>query len=92
MKQLEDKVRLLQTTKDDLQLQCNQQTGMISDLQSKNSNLSLELESMRRRLEDLNVVRDAEVGSDRESGRGVIENQGEDEEAERGYRSRKGIQ
>ncbi|XP_064604350.1 leucine-rich repeat-containing protein 45-like [Liolophura sinensis] len=55
VKQLEDKVHLLQTTKDDLHLQCNQQTGMISDLQSKNSNLSLELESMRRRLEDLNV-------------------------------------
>ncbi|XP_041363467.1 leucine-rich repeat-containing protein 45-like [Gigantopelta aegis] len=52
-KQLEEKVRVLQITKDDLQSHCNQQASLVSELQCKNSNLTLEGDTLKRRLEEM---------------------------------------
>ncbi|PVD37436.1 hypothetical protein C0Q70_00026 [Pomacea canaliculata] len=52
-RQLEEKVRVLQTTKDELQSHCNQQAALVSELQSRNSGLTLEVENLKRRLEEM---------------------------------------
>ncbi|XP_071797513.1 leucine-rich repeat-containing protein 45-like [Asterias amurensis] len=54
MKHLEDKIRLLNNAKDDLQQHHSQQMQTIAELQSKNSNYTLEVESLKRTLEELN--------------------------------------
>ena len=56
MKHLEDKIRLLANAKDDIQQHYSQQLQTIAELQAKNSNAALELESLKRRLEELNQV------------------------------------
>ncbi|XP_072029970.1 leucine-rich repeat-containing protein 45-like [Amphiura filiformis] len=53
-KHLEDKIRLLQNSKDDLQQHSSQQTQLVSELQAKHSNATLEIESLKRKLEELN--------------------------------------
>ena len=55
-KHLEDKIRLLQNGKDDLQQHSSQQTQLIGELQAKHSNATLEVESLKRKLEELNRV------------------------------------
>ena len=57
MKHLEDKIRLLNNAKDDLQQHHSQQMQTIAELQSKNSNYTLEVESLKRTLEELNQVK-----------------------------------
>jgi len=57
MKTLEEKLRVQQISKDDLQSHHNQQQTMISELTSKNSSLTLEVESYKRRIEELSGVR-----------------------------------
>ncbi|KAH9505278.1 hypothetical protein Btru_059130 [Bulinus truncatus] len=52
--QLEEKIRYLQTSKDELQSLTNQQVATISQLQHKNSNLQLEVENLRRQMDELN--------------------------------------
>ena len=54
--QLEEKMRMLQASKDELQAHATIQSGCVSDLQSKNANLTLENEGLRRKIEDLNQV------------------------------------
>ena len=56
MKHVEDKIRLLANAKDDIQQHYSQQLQTIAELQAKNSNAALELESLKRRLEELNQV------------------------------------
>ncbi|XP_005091949.1 leucine-rich repeat-containing protein 45 [Aplysia californica] len=51
--QLEEKIRVLQTSKDELQSHCNQQTASLTQLQHKNSNLQLELENMKRQMDEM---------------------------------------
>uniref|UniRef100_A0A0B6ZX13 Leucine-rich repeat-containing protein 45 n=2 Tax=Arion vulgaris TaxID=1028688 RepID=A0A0B6ZX13_9EUPU len=52
--QLEEKIRVLQISKDELQSHCNQQMATISQLQHKNSNLQLEIEALHRQKDELN--------------------------------------
>ncbi|KAK7501490.1 hypothetical protein BaRGS_00007294 [Batillaria attramentaria] len=52
-RQLEERVRVLQTSKDELQSHCNQQASLVSELQSKNSGLTLEVDNLKRRLEEM---------------------------------------
>ena len=47
---------MLQTSKDELQSHCNQQASLVSELQSKNSGLTLEVENLKRRLEEMGQV------------------------------------
>ncbi|XP_022091462.1 leucine-rich repeat-containing protein 45-like [Acanthaster planci] len=54
MKHLEDKIRLLANAKDDIQQHHSQQLQTIAELQAKNSNAALEVESLKRRLEEIN--------------------------------------
>ncbi|XP_038064396.1 leucine-rich repeat-containing protein 45-like [Patiria miniata] len=54
MKHLEDKIRLLSNAKDDIQQHYSQQMQTIAELQAKNNNAGLEVESLKRRLEELN--------------------------------------
>ena len=49
-------MRVLQTSKDELQSHCNQQASLVSELQSKNSGLTLEVENLRRRVEEMGQV------------------------------------
>lgn len=58
MKQLEEKLRVLHISKDELQSHHNQQQTLISELTSKNSSLTLEVESYKRRIEELSEVGD----------------------------------
>ncbi|XP_050392919.1 leucine-rich repeat-containing protein 45 [Patella vulgata] len=51
--QLEEKIRVLQISKDELQTHCTQQAALVSELQRKNSNLQLEHETYKRQLEEL---------------------------------------
>ncbi|KAL5017929.1 hypothetical protein ScPMuIL_003651 [Solemya velum] len=53
MKQLEEKARVLQLTKDELQSWCDQQKSHVSEIQSKNSTLVLEIETYKRRVEEM---------------------------------------
>lgn len=52
--QLEEKIRVLQTSKDELESHCKQQTATLTQLQHRNSNLQLELENLKRQMEELN--------------------------------------
>ncbi|KAK7111802.1 leucine-rich repeat-containing protein 45-like [Littorina saxatilis] len=52
-RQLEERVRVLQISKDELQSHCNQQSSLVSELQSKNSGLTLEVDNLKRRLEEM---------------------------------------
>ncbi|XP_002731112.1 leucine-rich repeat-containing protein 45-like [Saccoglossus kowalevskii] len=54
-KHLEDKIRMLQNAKDDLQQHNSQQSQVVAEFQSKYSNATLEVESLKRKLEDLNL-------------------------------------
>ncbi|XP_070580295.1 leucine-rich repeat-containing protein 45-like [Ptychodera flava] len=53
-KHLEDKIRMLQIAKDDIQQHSSQQNQNIAELQSKFSNATLEVEALKRKIEDLN--------------------------------------
>lgn len=53
---LEEKIRVLQAGRDELQSQSLQQTMTISDLQSRNSQIAIENESLKRRIVDLQQV------------------------------------
>ena len=53
---LEEKLRVMQTTRDELQAHATQQSGLVSELQSRNSQLTIDNESLRRRLSDLQQV------------------------------------
>nr|XP_014339989.1 PREDICTED: leucine-rich repeat-containing protein 45 [Latimeria chalumnae] len=50
---VEEKLRLLAQSRDESQRYCLQQKQMVAELQAKNSNLSLEMEGLQRRLEEL---------------------------------------
>ncbi|CAL1532646.1 unnamed protein product [Lymnaea stagnalis] len=52
--QLEEKIRVLQTSKDELKSHCSQQTATLSQLQHRNSNLQIEVENLRRQMEEVN--------------------------------------
>ncbi|XP_052068540.1 leucine-rich repeat-containing protein 45-like [Mytilus californianus] len=67
--QLEEKLRVTQLLKDEVQSRCNQQNSTVSDLTSRNSTLTLETETMKKRVEEMqqelaekNAVTFAEVG------------------------------
>ena len=47
---------MLQVGKDELQSHSNRQTSLVSALQSKNTSVTLEAESLRRRLEEVGQV------------------------------------
>ncbi|XP_041364720.1 leucine-rich repeat-containing protein 45-like [Gigantopelta aegis] len=49
----EEKIRVLQISKDNLQSHCNQQTSLVSELQYNNSNLTLEVDTLKSRLEEM---------------------------------------
>lgn len=54
--QLEEKLRVSNSARDELQSHSNQQAFTISDLQTKNANLQLEAETLKHKIEDLNTV------------------------------------
>ncbi|XP_013399235.1 leucine-rich repeat-containing protein 45 isoform X1 [Lingula anatina] len=54
-KQLEDRMRILQQSKDELQSHSNHQQALISELQGKNSSMVLELETHKRRIDAQNT-------------------------------------
>lgn len=56
MKALEEKVRVMTVSRDELQAHHNHTTSTISELQSKNSALTLEVETYKRRIEELTEV------------------------------------
>jgi len=53
---LEEKLRVMQATRDELQTYSTQQSGLVSELQSRNSQLTIDNESLRRRIADLQQV------------------------------------
>lgn len=53
-RQMEEKLRVSMTLKDEVQSRCNQQSSTISELQSKVSSLVLELENAKKRVEEAN--------------------------------------
>ncbi|KAK3089984.1 hypothetical protein FSP39_008219 [Pinctada imbricata] len=53
-KQLEEKLRVTLTLKDELQSRCNQQSSTINEQQSRLSSHVLELENMKKRVEEAN--------------------------------------
>ncbi len=55
--QLEEKLRLLQQSKDELQSHSSSQAAIISDMQTKNASLNLENETFKHKIEHLNQVR-----------------------------------
>jgi len=57
MHHLEDKIRLVQQAKDEMGQVNSQQTSTISELQSKTSSLSMEIDNQRRTIEALQQVR-----------------------------------
>ena len=58
--QLEEKARMLQASKDELESHYSQQSSLINDLQSKNANYTLETETLKRQISELNQVREPE--------------------------------
>ena len=56
VKALEEKVRVMTVSRDELQAHHNHTTSSISELQSKNSALTLEVETYKRRIEELTEV------------------------------------
>lgn len=65
--QLEEKLRLLAQARDEAQSACLQQRQTVADAQARASQLGLQVEGLRRRLEELQQVRgtwrDAPPGS-----------------------------
>ena len=53
---IEEKLRVTQASRDELQTYATQQSGLVSELQSRNSQLSIDNESLRRRVTDLQQV------------------------------------
>lgn len=53
---LEEKVRTLQAGRDEMTSHAAQQAHSVGDLQTKNANLSIDNEALRRRIDDLNQV------------------------------------
>lgn len=54
---LEEKLRLVRSSLQEVQLHCSQQKQTISELQAKNSQQSIEMDGLRRRIEELQQVR-----------------------------------
>jgi len=54
---LEEKLRVIQSSRDELQTYASQQAGLVGELQSRNSQLTIDGESLRRRVADLQQVR-----------------------------------
>ncbi|MGH0126083.1 UNVERIFIED_CONTAM: hypothetical protein FKN15_016298 [Acipenser sinensis] len=50
---LEEKLRLLTQSRDESQIHCTQQKRTVSELQAKNNHLALEMEGLKRRIEEL---------------------------------------
>ncbi|MGH0136071.1 UNVERIFIED_CONTAM: hypothetical protein FKN15_019029 [Acipenser sinensis] len=50
---LEEKLRLLTQSRDESQIHCTQQKRTVSELQAKNNLLALEMEGLKRRIEEL---------------------------------------
>ncbi|KAK2160778.1 hypothetical protein LSH36_127g12010 [Paralvinella palmiformis] len=55
-RQLEEKIRMLISSKEELSSHCSQQVSSITELQARNANLILENETLRHRIETLNQV------------------------------------
>jgi len=53
---IEEKLRVMQSSRDELQTYASQQSGLVGDLQSRNSQLTIDNESLRRRIADLQQV------------------------------------
>lgn len=54
-KQLDERIRVLTQSKDELQSHSNHQASIISDLQGKCSSSTLEIETQRRKIEEMSV-------------------------------------
>ncbi|KAK1162242.1 leucine-rich repeat-containing protein 45-like [Acipenser oxyrinchus oxyrinchus] len=50
---LEEKLRLLTLSRDESQIHCTQQKQTVSELQARNNHLALEMEGLKRRIEEL---------------------------------------
>ncbi|KAK1163786.1 leucine-rich repeat-containing protein 45-like [Acipenser oxyrinchus oxyrinchus] len=50
---LEEKLRLLTQSRDESQIHCTQQKQTVSELQARNNHLALEMEGLKRRIEEL---------------------------------------
>lgn len=57
MSSLEEKLRSVCSSLQEVQLHCSQQKQTISELQAKNSQQSIEMDGLRRRIEELQQVR-----------------------------------
>lgn len=57
MSSLEEKLRSVRSSLQEVQLHCSQQKQTISELQAKNSQQSIEMDGLRRRIEELQQVR-----------------------------------
>jgi len=53
---VEEKLRVIQASRDELQSHASQQSGLVSELQGRNSQLTIDNESLRRRITDLQQV------------------------------------
>jgi len=53
---LEEKLRVMQASRDELQTYATQQSGLVGDLQGRNSQLTIDNDALRRRLADLQQV------------------------------------
>ena len=56
MHALEEKVRMLQTNRDEMTSHATSQSHTVSELQTKNANLNIENEALKRKVEDLQQV------------------------------------
>lgn len=54
---MEEKLRSVRSSLQEVQLHCSQQKQTISELQAKNSQQSIEMDGLRRRIEELQQVR-----------------------------------
>ncbi|XP_041473146.1 leucine-rich repeat-containing protein 45-like [Lytechinus variegatus] len=52
-KLLEDKIRVLQNAKDDIHQHASNQSQMVAEIQARNNNLTLEVESLKRHLQEM---------------------------------------
>ena len=53
---VEERLRVAQTSRDELQTFATQQSALVTELQSRNSQLTIDNESLRRRVTDLQQV------------------------------------
>lgn len=60
---LEEKLRSARSSQQEVQLHCSQQKQTISELQAKNSQQSVEMDGLRRRVEELQQVTGSKTGS-----------------------------